>query len=326
MVKENILFRKDKYLNLWQIVIPFKIVRMLINCIHSKLGHPGVYKTAMYLREYYYWKNVNRHIKQFVSACDLFQQVKSINFNMECSFRLVKSYPIKKETTESVLKEIFDLYIPVMGKPKRILADHGSQFSSPKWSDRLRKAGIRVVFSSTRHPKSNPVERVMRELGRLFRTLCADKHARWGKCIGNIEFFLNVTTHFSTGFSPFELHFGVKPTDPIQSIINFPETQSIMKDARERIDKGFRRRTKAQKSSSKIVLRKGNLVLLHIPKQSDALKKVTRKFVHLFYRPYIIIKDFGNNSYELGNVDDPDRSIGVYNQANLRKYIKPSVL
>ena len=58
VVKENILFRKDKYLNLWQVVIPFEIVRMLIDCIHSKLGHPGVYKTVMYLREYYYWKNM----------------------------------------------------------------------------------------------------------------------------------------------------------------------------------------------------------------------------------------------------------------------------
>ena len=302
---------------------------------------------------------MNRDIKQFVLACDLCQRVKSINFNMKRSFKLVRSsepgdlvcvdfngplprsvggaqyifvvldvfskyvklYPIKKETTECVLKKLFDSYIPLMGEPKRILADHGSQFTSPKWSDRLRKAGIQVVFSSIRHPKSNPVERVMRELGRLFRTLCADKHTRWGKCVGDIEFFLNVTTHFSTGFSPFELHFGVKSTDPIQSIINFPETHSIMKDAkillaRERIDKSFRRRTKAQKSSSKIVLRKGDLVLLYIPKQSDALKKVTRKFFHLFYGPYIIIKDLGNNSYELGNIDD---------QANLRKYIRPSV-
>lgn len=85
-----------------------------------------------------------------------------------------------------------------MGKPEKILSDHGTQFTSSKWSKSLRGVGIELIYSSIRHPKSNPVERVMRELGRLFRTLCSDKHTRWAKHMSDMEFFLNITTHVST--------------------------------------------------------------------------------------------------------------------------------
>lgn len=80
-------------------------------------------------------------------------------------------------------------YIPEMGLPKRILSDHGSQFASPKWLNKLRKEQIQVIYSSIRHPKSNAVERVMKELGRLFRTLCSDRHTRWAKHVIEIDFF-----------------------------------------------------------------------------------------------------------------------------------------
>lgn len=46
--------------------------------------------------------------------------------------KYVRLYPIKRETTDTVLKKLFDSYFPEMGKPKRILSDNGTQFSSPK--------------------------------------------------------------------------------------------------------------------------------------------------------------------------------------------------
>lgn len=214
-----------------------------------------------------------------------------------------------------------------MGQPKRVLSDHGSQFTSPKWGDSLRKAGVKVLFSSVRHPQSNPVEKVMRELGRLFRTLCSDKHTRWVKYVKDIEFFLNVTTHMSTGYSPFELHFGQKARDQVMEIISFPDSAPLSKDAKimlaeERLRESFEQRSKSQKTISKVSFNVGDLVLLHIPRQSDAFKKLTRKFFHIYFGPYVISNDFGNNAYELADRDCNNRIIGVYNQVHLKKYIK----
>lgn len=54
VIEKDVLFRRDKFLQLWQVVIPAFIIDQLIEQIHTGLGHPGVYKTIMYLRQYYY--------------------------------------------------------------------------------------------------------------------------------------------------------------------------------------------------------------------------------------------------------------------------------
>lgn len=143
---------------------------------------------------------MNQEIKKYVITCDLFQRVKPLNVNMTGEFNLVKSegpgdlvtvdffgplpksvggvayifvfldafskyvklYTIKKETTEIALKKLFEHYIPELGKPKRILADNGTQFTSRRWIEGLQRADIQIIYSSVRHPQGNPTERVMR--------------------------------------------------------------------------------------------------------------------------------------------------------------------
>ena len=115
----------------------------------------------------------------------------------------------------------------VHGKPKRILSDNGTQFTSLKWRNALEAEGIKVTFSSIRHPQSNPTERVMREIGRLFRTLCKNNHTTWANKVNEIEEILNITTHFSTQCVPHELHFGTCTKNNIQKFIEFPLNQEI---------------------------------------------------------------------------------------------------
>ena len=162
--------------------------------------------------------------------------------------KYVKLYAIKRQTTRIALKKLIESYIPEVGKPERVLSDHGTQFTSHVWSRKLRELGIRVIFSSVRHPQSNPAERVMRELGRLFRTLCSDSHTRWAKHLADIEFFFNITSHHSTGFCQFELHFGKKPKDQIMDLIIFPKNKDISHEAkiflaRDRILPNFEKRS-----------------------------------------------------------------------------------
>lgn len=128
------------------------------------------------------------------------------------------------------------------------------------------------------------------------------------------------------GFSPHELHFGEQPADQIKKLIKFPESDGMEREfrimlAKENLKKSFENRAKSQKNPSRVELDEGDLVLLRIPKLSDALKKVTRKFFHLFYGPYKISTKLGNNSYELVKIDG-DRCVGIHNHSNLRKYIQ----
>lgn len=212
-----------------------------------------------------------------------------------------------------------------MGKPERILSDNGTQLAAHKWKSTLNNAGIKTSFSSIRHPQSNPTERVMRELGRLFRTLCSEQHTKWGTYISQIQDLLNITTHFSTGYTPLELHFGKKPIDKIQKLISFPNSRECTHEtkiiiAKERLAKNFRNRQKQQTSKTKVILNINDLVLLKVPLPFNASDRVTHKFFHIYQGPYKIIRTIGKNAFVLCNPENENDIKGTYNRINLRKY------
>lgn len=222
------------------------------------------------------------------------------------------------------VKKIMDIFIPKFGKPKRILSDHGSQFTSALWRTRLEAEGIRVLYSSIRHPQSNPTERVMRELGRLFRTLCAEKHTKWVTFVLKIEEILNITVHQSTGVSPHELQYGHSVQDEVLKLVQFPKSEKpsheyLIEMARENLRKNFQYR-KRQGAKSKIQLSVGDLVLLRVKHLSHALDRVIGKFFRLFEGPYKIIRKIGENAFALVNPKNEQVEIGIYNRLNLRKY------
>ena len=139
-------------------------------------------------------------------------------------------YPIKKANTATVIRKIFGDYIPKYGRPKGILSDHGTQFTSEKWIKALENEGIKPIFSSIRHSQSNVVERVHRELGRFFRTFVKERHTGWAKYLDVIQKIINETHHETTGFTPIELHLNTKPTRVWEKWIRF--TTSKGGDAR----------------------------------------------------------------------------------------------
>ena len=221
----------------WRLVLPAVLHKRIIEFTHQKLGHPGVSKTLAYIKIHFYWNSMNTDVKKYVLRCDLCQRVKHLNYSMEGEYhrvsasqpsvlvtvdfygalprsiggveyifvvmdahsKYVKLYPIKRATTRIALKKIFDHYILEMRRPASILSDNGTQFTSHAWKSRLQSENIQAIFSLIHHPQSNLTERIMRELGRLFKTLCSDAHTKWAQYISHIESLLNVTTHTSMG-------------------------------------------------------------------------------------------------------------------------------
>ena len=140
----------------------------------------------------------------------------------------------------------------------------------------------------------------------------------------NIENLLNVTHHFSTEYSPYELHYGRPITDEITKFIKFPSVvpldyEQMLYTAKQNIEKKFARRIRGQKVS-KIVLKTGDLVLLRVRHLSNAIDRVTKKFFHLFEGPFVIAKELGQNTFLLVDPNDEKNIKGVYNRSNLRKY------
>lgn len=126
--------------------------------------------------------------------------------------KFVVLYPVKKATTIISLKKIIEHYIPYYGKPEKIQSDWGTQFTSDRWLNTLKNMGIKTIFSSIRHPQSNTVERVDREISKFFKILIKDKHKNWSSDIKIIQKILNESCLETTEFIPIELQFNKKPT------------------------------------------------------------------------------------------------------------------
>lgn len=89
-----------------------------------------------------------------------------------------------------------------MVKPERILSDNGAQCVSKEF---LAWNNIRHITISKYNPQSNPTERIMQELGRLFRTFCSEKHTSWVNWLSDFQTIPNELPHISTGLSPVDI-------------------------------------------------------------------------------------------------------------------------
>ena len=115
-----------------------------------------------------------------------------------------------------------------IGKPKIILSDHGPQFISGRQRQTLGWEGIIPKHTAVYHPQSNQAERVMREIGRIFRAYCHAKCSEWPLYMKKVERWLNSTTHDSTRFTPYELIKGTRPRRILEQLFNYPpENQTI---------------------------------------------------------------------------------------------------
>ena len=90
-IHKKVLFHRNRNNNSWNIVVPSEIKQSIIKITHEKLGHPGVYKTLMYLKKFYYWKGMSKDVKKYVITCDLCQRVKYLSIAMEGPYQLVRS-------------------------------------------------------------------------------------------------------------------------------------------------------------------------------------------------------------------------------------------
>ena len=181
----------------WRLYIPNSLVPSVLKEMHEQCGHAGYFKLYSHLRNFFFWKYMRRDVKRFTKCCDVCQRVKYINYTMEGEFQNVKAsapnqsisvdfygplpasiggcqfifvvldnfskyvslYPIKRATSAICLNKLIKDYFVKVGRPQRILSDHGSQFTSASWKSRLESEGVKVLYSSIRHPQSNPSER-----------------------------------------------------------------------------------------------------------------------------------------------------------------------
>jgi len=204
---------KDKEGQSWKAVLLECLEQKVMKFVDTCMGHLASDKCYAEIKDTFYFRNLGRKLRKFITACDLCQQAKHMNRAYDvaerhllpkrsgemCAFNLYGSLPtsqgnvryificydaffkyVKSATTKACLNKLLNHYFLPVIKPKLILSDKGSQFRSPVWLKKLKENDVTTRFSPIRHPESNPTERVMRELSKFFRIYCPGNHKRNG--------------------------------------------------------------------------------------------------------------------------------------------------
>lgn len=309
-----------------------------------------------------YWKGMCKDAKRYLKSCDKFQKCKFPNrtyqgeyesiipnvpnelcmvdifgplpkgkfgyayvlIAMDAFTKIVKLYGLRRATTVTCLKKIEGSYFENIGKPKSILADHGTQFYNQRWIRRLKDNGVKAVFSSIRHPESNLSERQLKSVGTFLRILCSQNHSSWVDKIQMIEGYINNNFSTATGEIPIELHTQQRVQLPLERQIDYLQSDRERNDcdhifqmAKERLIKRAEQRKKGHKFRN-IVFQVGQPVLIKAARYSSANEKVSAKLMELYTGPYYVVRKLNQNAYELENPVTKD--IKIFNIQNLLPY------
>ena len=368
VLHDGLLFRLEDIDSPALLCLPNSMVDEIISFLHTGIGHFGAYKTWCALRQECYFPGLFRRVKAVLRRCEICQFAKSaklpqpqfeaiipsapndlvaVDFYgplprsvggvqyifvlLDVFSKYVKLYPLKRATTKAIVNRLTKDYIPSVGKPQRILCDHGTQFIAKAWKSCLSENNINLLFTSVRHPSSNPSERVMREVNRLFRTYRSTDHKGWSRDVPQFEHFLNQVVHESTGFAPCSLHFGLKP-QPLINLYNCPSGDCTSQHdnhvklylAHQALTRSaVRRQLKKAPDLHESFFEEGDLVLLRAnPVPGDPLTQ-TKKFLSLFEGPYLIRKRLATKTFIL-ECANTHALRGQFHASHLRRFYPSS--
>ena len=110
-------------------------------------------------------------------------------------------------------------FFSMVGLPKIVQSDQGSNFTSRVFRQAMNSLGIKTVTSSAYHPQSQgALERFHSTLKTMIRAYCLDHQKDWDEGIPFLMFAARDAPQESLGFSPFELIFGHSVRGPLSML------------------------------------------------------------------------------------------------------------
>ena len=224
----------------------------------------------------------------------------------------VYGIPNQEATTVAVklVDEMFCRFSPL----EQLHSDQGRQFESQLIKEICNLLHIRKSHTTPYRPQGNGmVERFNRTLLDMLATVVGDHPSDWEMYIRKLCFAYNISTHSSTGFTPFYLMFGRQASIPVD--LMFPFNLGPEKELRtyvEQLRKGLRdayaivrdtcdadhRRQKAlyDRKVSGQPFGKGALVWLFDP---AVPRGKCKKLHHPWKGPFIVVEKVGDSTYKI---------------------------
>ena len=211
-------------------------------------SHFGTYKTLRKLQSQYYWPGMARQVTTYVKNCEtckahkikttpphgLMITPKTVSLPMHtlsmdivgplprstngCIYILSVVdifskycwlFPLRKATSESIIKHLENNIFLQFGTPAVIILDNASYFRSKTFKTFTEKYKIpRLFFGCNYAPQSNVVERYNQTIETSLSILVGEDQRKWVNFLGKIQNAINTHINLTTGFSPAYLMYG----------------------------------------------------------------------------------------------------------------------
>ena len=132
------------------------------------------------------------------------------------STRFPEAIPLRNIKAKTILKVLIKFFT-LVGLPKSIQSDRGSNFMSGLFQQVLHELNIEQLRSSVYHPESQgALERFHQTLKTMLRSFCLESGKDWDEGVHLLLFAARESVQESLGFSPFELVFGHTVRGPLK--------------------------------------------------------------------------------------------------------------
>jgi len=227
--------------------------RQIVSLCHDTkvAGHPGRWKMLELVSRNYWWPQMSRYIRQYVSTCDLCLRMKpirqapvdelhplqildlrwdmlSVDFIVELP--LSSGHDAVMTVVDSMSKQAHFILTHTMvtaegaarlflhqvwklhSLPKHVVSDRGPQFVTCFTKELYRLLGIKLASSTAWHPQTDgQTERVNQELDQYLRLFVNEQQDDWYDLLPMAEFQHNNHVYSATQQPPFLLDTGRVP-------------------------------------------------------------------------------------------------------------------
>jgi len=221
-------------------------------------GHLGITKTYNKIVNHFYWPGIRHDVAQFCKTCHTCQMVGKPNQKIptaplqpipafeepfsrviiDCvgalpktrsgnqylltimcaSTRFPEAIPLRKITAPVISKALVKFFT-LVGLPKSVQSDQGSNFMSNIFQQVMHELDIKQYKSSAYHPQSQgALERFHQTLKSMMKKYCLENQADWDEGVPLLLFAMRESVQESLGFSPFELVFGHTVRGPLKLV------------------------------------------------------------------------------------------------------------
>ncbi|CAB4005229.1 Retrovirus-related Pol poly from transposon, partial [Paramuricea clavata] len=218
--------------------------------------HLGINKTYEKIIRHFYWPGVRKTVAEFCKTCHTCQVVGKANqvipkaplkpipafeepfsrIMIDCvgplpktkrgnqylltimcvSTRFPEAIPLRNIKAKTIV-EALTKFFTLVGLPKSIQSDQGSNFTSGLFQQIMHELGIKQYNSSAYHPESQgALERFHQTLKQMIKTYCFETEKDWDDGVHFLLFAARESVQESLGFSPFELVFGHTVRGPLK--------------------------------------------------------------------------------------------------------------